>query len=252
MSSEPVIQFENVHKAFNGLQVLRGVDLSVARGAVTTIIGRSGVGKSVLLKHVVGLLKPDRGAVLIEGRQLDTMRRRERRALKAKLSYMFQQMALFDSMTVYENIALPLEERTKLPRRAIHGRVAELVELMELGDILGKYPAELSGGMSKRVAFARSLITEPEIMLFDEPTTGLDPMRKAMVHEMIARHQQEKGFTAVIVSHDIPEVFEVSQHVALLDKGVIVAQGPPGDFIESADERVRRFVEGEAELVQAS
>jgi len=244
----PLIQFRDVHKAFGTNRVLKGLTLDIERGKVTTIIGRSGIGKSVMLKHVIGLLEPDRGTILLEGRDLAGLGRRTRRSVKGRFSYMFQHMALFDSMTVWENIALPLEERTKLSKPEIRKRVGALAERMEIQDTLEKYPSQISGGMSKRVAFARALVTEPEIVLFDEPTTGLDPVRKSMVHGMIARHQREKGFTAVLVSHDIPEVFGISQTVAMLEEGVIIAVGEPSDLQSSADPRVRRFVEGKSDV----
>ncbi len=248
--NEPLIQFRDVHKAFGDNLVLRGVNSDIERGRVTTIIGRSGIGKSVLLKHVIGLMAPDRGAILFEGEDLIKLRRRRRRALKGRFSYMFQQMALFDSMTVFENIALPLQERSKLSAREISDRVNALAEVIEIPETLDRYPSQLSGGMSKRVAFARTLITEPEIVLFDEPTTGLDPVRKHMVHQMIAQHQREKGFTAVVVSHDIPEVFDISHRVAMLEDGVVIAEGTPDEILANEDLRVRRFVKGQHNLVE--
>lgn len=250
--NEPLIQFRDVHKSFGDEVVLSGVSLDIERGKVTTIIGRSGIGKSVLLKHVVGLMAPDRGAILFEGQNLTALRRKRRRALKGRFSYMFQNMALLDSLTVFENIALPLQERTKLPAREIRYRVNALAEVMEILDTLDKHPSQLSGGMSKRVAFARALITEPEIVLFDEPTTGLDPVRKHMVHHMIAQHQREKGFTAVVVSHDIPEVFDISDKVAMLEDGVVIAEGTPDEIRANEDLRVRRFVEGRHDLAEAT
>ncbi|HPO16808.1 MAG TPA: ATP-binding cassette domain-containing protein [Candidatus Hydrogenedentes bacterium] len=242
----PLIQFQDVHKAFGSQEVLRGVTLDIQRGKVTTIIGRSGIGKSVLLKHVVGLMEPDHGAILLEGQNLLKLSRRAHQAMKSRFSYMFQQMALLDSLTVYENIALPLQECTKLPKGKIREKVMEIAGVMELGDTLAKYPSQLSGGMSKRVAFARALVTEPEIVLFDEPTTGLDPVRKSMVHNMIAQHQLRKGFTAVVVSHDIPEVFDITQKVAMLEEGIIIAEGSPDEIRENEDPRVSSFIEGKS------
>ncbi len=240
----PLIELQDVHKAFGARPVLKGVNLALEQGKVTTIIGRSGIGKSVLLKHIIGLLEPDRGAILLEGRDLLKMSRRARAQLKSRFSYMFQHMALLDSLTVFENIALPLQERTRLSLGEIRERVHAMAARMELGETLDRYPSQLSGGMSKRVAFARSLITEPEIVLFDEPTTGLDPIRKRMVHEMIAAQQREKGFTAVLVSHDIPDVFEVSQQVAMLEDGVIIASGSPEAVQASEEARVQGFLTG--------
>jgi phospholipid/cholesterol/gamma-HCH transport system ATP-binding protein len=243
--SEPLIQFDGLRKAFNGQVVLDGIDLEIAQGLVTSIIGRSGVGKSVLLKHVVGLLEPDAGEVRYRGRSLSAMGRTERSALKRRFSYMFQHMALFDSMTVFENIALPLEEKTRLGRNAIHGKVFEKLEQLDLGDIAEKYPSQVSGGMRKRVALARALISEPEVILFDEPTTGLDPVRKNTVHSMIERYQREFDFTAVIVTHDIPDVFEISQRVAMLENGRIVFDGTREEIEACRDPIVQRFINGD-------
>jgi len=239
---EPLIEFVDIHKAFDQNVVLRGVNLAIPQGLVTTIIGRSGIGKSVLLKHVVGLLTPDSGEIRFHGRDLRRMSRSERRELKGKVSYMFQNNALFDSMTVFENIALPLEERTRMSKRDIRERVMRKIEQLELRDNENRYPAQLSGGMRKRVAFARALIMEPEIVLFDEPTTGLDPVRRQAVNDMIAHYQERFGYTAMIVSHDIPEVFEISQRVAMLDGGQILFEGTPAQILASTDPAVREFV----------
>ena len=241
---ETLIEFRNVRKAFDGQKVLNGVDLDIEKGVVTTIIGRSGIGKSVLLKHVVGLLEPDSGEILYCGENMLEMSRLARKALKGKISYMFQQMALFDSLTVFENIALPLEERSRLSRREIYSRVMNEVKLLEIGKAVDRYPSQLSGGMRKRVALARALITEPEIVLFDEPTTGLDPIRKNTVHDMIAHYQREFGFTAVVVSHEIPDVFAISHRVAMLENGLIKFVGTPEAIQTSQDPVVRNFLEG--------
>jgi len=242
---EPLIQFRNVHKSFGSQVVLDGIDLVIEEGLVTSIIGRSGVGKSVLLKHVVGLLSPDKGEILFHDQNLLGMPRSERKDLKRKISYMFQNTALFDSMTVYENIALPLEEKTKLSKAEIRRQVLEKMEQLQLGDISDKYPAQISGGMRKRVALARALINNPEIILFDEPTTGLDPVRKTAVHNMISRYQRTFGFTAVVVSHDIPDIFTISQKVAMLEKGKIVFEGTRQEIETTSDPVVQQFIRGE-------
>lgn len=239
-----LISLNNVFKAFDGLKVLDGVDLTIEEGVVTTIIGRSGVGKSVLLKHIIGLLEPDRGEILYQGTSLARLSSTQRRALKRKLSYMFQNMALFDSLTVYENIALPLEEKSRLARSAIRARVMAKIDQLDLTGFDGKYPSQLSGGMRKRVALARALITEPEIVLFDEPTTGLDPVRRNAVHAMISRYQSRFGFTAVVVSHDIPEVFGISQKVAMLENGRIVFEGTSEEIRNCSQAEVQRFIQG--------
>ena len=244
---DPLIQFQQVRKSFGELRVLDGVDLAIGGGAITTVIGRSGVGKSVLLKHIVGLLEPDDGRILYRGQDLLRMRRSERKALKSKFSYMFQNMALFDSMTVFENIALPLREKSRLSRRAILDKVTERVSQLELSGAEDRYPSQLSGGMRKRVALARALIHDPEIVLFDEPTTGLDPIRKTTVHGMIARYQQRFGFTAVVVSHDIPDVFAISNRVAMLENGRIVFEGTAAEIAASPDPLVQQFIQGKEE-----
>lgn len=242
---DPLIQFRDVFKAFGSNAVLKGVDLSVYRGQVTTIIGKSGIGKSVLLKHIIGLLEPDAGDIFFEGRSLKTMNRAQRRAVKMKFSYMFQGTALFDSMTVYENVALPLKEKARAPFKEIDRRVREKLDQLDLNGIEDKYPSQLSGGMKKRVAMARALVTEPQIVLFDEPTTGLDPIRKNAAHAMIARYQQTFGFTGVMVSHDIPDVFSISQRIALLDQGRIVFQGSPQEIQASNVPAIQQFIRGE-------
>ncbi len=242
--NQPLIQFVNVYKRFGANQVLNGANLSIFQGEITTVIGKSGTGKSVLLKHIIGLLKPDSGSILFQGRSLAEMKRVEIDRLKAKLSYVFQDTALFDSMTVYDNIALPLKEATDLPKAEIKKRVEAKLQLFDLEGIDGRYPSQLSGGMKKRVALARALVIDPEIVLFDEPTTGLDPIRKSAVHSMISDYQKRLGFTGVVISHDIPEIFYISQRVAMLDEGLIRFQGSPEEIQLVTDEVVQQFVQG--------
>ncbi len=242
--SEPLIRFENVRKAFGDNQVLDGIGFSIHKGEITAIIGKSGGGKSVLLKHVIGLLEHDEGTILFEGRPMSDMKKTERRALKRRFSYMFQGSALFDSMTVFENIALPLKEKTRLSKEEIRKKVREVLDNLDLTDIDRKYPSQLSGGMKKRVALARALVTDPEIVLFDEPTTGLDPIRKNAVHSMISDYQQQFGFTAVIVSHEIPDIFYISQRIIMLYEGKIIFEGPAQDLVSVSDPVVQQFIQG--------
>jgi len=242
--NQPLIQFDNVYKRFGANQVLNGVNLSIYQGEITTIIGMSGMGKSVLLKHIIGLLKPDSGRILYQGRPLYEMKRADIDKLKARFSYVFQDTALFDSMSVYENIALPLKEATSLPKGEIRTRVQDKMKLFDLEGIDQKYPSQLSGGMKKRVALARALVTEPEIVLFDEPTTGLDPIRKSAVHSMISDYQRRLGFTGVVISHDIPDIFYISQRVAMLDEGKIRFEGSPEEIQHVSDEIVQQFIQG--------
>jgi phospholipid/cholesterol/gamma-HCH transport system ATP-binding protein len=242
--NQALIQFDKVYKRFGANQVLNGVNLSIYQGEITTVIGKSGMGKSVLLKHIIGLLKPDAGRILFQGRPLYDMKKADIDKLKAKFSYVFQDTALFDSMSVYENIALPLKEATSLPKGEIHIRVQDKMKLFDLEGIDQKYPSQLSGGMKKRVALARALVTEPEIVLFDEPTTGLDPIRKSAVHSMISDYQRRLGFTGVVISHDIPDIFYISQRVAMLDEGKIRFEGSPDEIRQVSDEIVQQFIQG--------
>ena len=245
MTADPLIQFNQVYKCFGDNAVLNGVDLSIYQGQVTAIIGKSGIGKSVLLKHIIGLLQPDAGEILFQGQALDAMLPAERRALKMKFSYMFQGNALFDSMTVYDNVALPLKETSRVAYHEIDDRVRDQLSQLDLGGIEDKYPSQLSGGMKKRVAMARALVTEPQIVLFDEPTTGLDPIRKNAAHAMIAHYQKTLGFTGVMVSHEIPDVFPISQRVAMLDEGRIIFEGSPDEIQKSDIPVIRQFIQGQ-------
>jgi phospholipid/cholesterol/gamma-HCH transport system ATP-binding protein len=241
---QPLIEFRNVYKKLGTTQVLRGTNLQVPRGQITTIIGKSGTGKSVFFKHVIGLLKPDAGEIICDGKPMSAMTRSELWEWRGKFSYMFQSMALFDSMTVYENIALPLDQGTDLPRSEIEERVHTRLRQLDLEGIDHKYPSELSGGMQKRVAMARALVTDPEIILFDEPTTGLDPIRKNAVHSMIAEYQSKFGFTVMLISHEIPDVFLITQKLAMLDEGQIIYDGPPQDIKKADNPMIHEFITG--------
>jgi phospholipid/cholesterol/gamma-HCH transport system ATP-binding protein len=240
----PLIEFEHVYKSFGTNEVLKGVDLTIYSGQTTTIIGKSGIGKSVLLKHIIGLLTPDSGRIRFNGKPLEEFNKEQRHAMTTACSYMFQNTALFDSMTVYDNIALPLRERRRSRLADIDRRVREKMDQLDIPGIEDSYPAQLSGGMKKRVALARALITEPHIILFDEPTTGLDPIRKSAVHQMIADYQQRFGFTAIMVSHEIPDVFYISQRIAMLEEGSIIFQGSCREIQASEHPAVRAFIDG--------
>ncbi len=246
--TQPFIEFKDVSKSFGNLQVLDKVNLKIYSGEITSIIGKSGVGKSVLLKHIIGLLKPDSGQILIKGKPLSEFSKAEWKAFKRSLSYMFQNNALFDSLTVFENIALPLVERTKLPPQEIKKRVDFRIAQFELEEVRDRYPSQISGGMQKRVALARALVTEPTMILFDEPTTGLDPLRKNAVLNMIAHYQHEIGFTGVMVSHDIPDVFFISNRVAIIENKKIPFQGTPLELEQSDNEIVWQFIHGQEVL----
>ncbi len=243
--AQPFIEFKDVSKSFGKLQVLDKVNLKIYSGEITSIIGKSGVGKSVLLKHIIGLIKPDSGQILINGKPLSEFSKAEWKAFKRSLSYMFQSNALFDSMTVFENIALPLVERTKLSPLEIKKKVDHRIKQFELEEVRDRYPSQISGGMQKRVALARALVTEPTMILFDEPTTGLDPLRKNAVLNMIAHYQHEIGFTGVMVSHDIPDVFFISNRVAIIENKKIPFQGTPLELEQSDNEIVWQFIHGQ-------
>lgn len=242
-SEKTIVELNNIHKSFSDLQVLRGVDIGIQQGKITTIIGKSGEGKSVLLKHIIGLLRPDEGTIFFEGKNLHEMTRKEIKTFRKKISYMFQGNALFDSMTVFDNIALPLYEEN-VDKKIISKEVEKRIAQLELKGAEDKYPSELSGGMQKRVALARALVNEPEIVLFDEPTTGLDPIRKNYVHKMISEYQDKFGFTAVLVSHEIPDVFEFSDVIMMLDQGKIVFSGSGDEIINTENKFVKGFIEG--------
>ncbi|HUO77626.1 MAG TPA: ATP-binding cassette domain-containing protein [Thermodesulfovibrionales bacterium] len=221
----PLIEFREVTKRFNGKTVLDRMNLMIYENQISTIIGKSGTGKSVLLKHIIGLLTPDEGIILFRGKSIHAMKKSERDSYRSKISYMFQNNALFDSMTVFDNIALPLRQTTDLGKKDIEQKVTTRIEQMELSEAVTKFPSELSGGMQKRVALSRALVTDPTIVLFDEPTTGLDPIRKNMILSMIAHYRKMFGFTAILISHDIPDVFFVSDRILILWEGKIVFQG---------------------------
>ncbi len=241
----PLIQFVNIKKSFKTQEVLKGVHLSIYSGEITVIIGKSGTGKSVLLKHMIGLMRPDSGQILINGESVNQLSHEKIKAFQKELSYMFQDNALFDSMTIYENIALPLAENKCFPKKKIRDKVMYQIKELGLSGSEEKFPAQLSGGMRKRVALARALITNPKIILFDEPTTGLDPIRKKNVHTMIKEYQEKFEFTAVIVSHDIPDIFNISQRIAMLDEGIIQFEGSKENVLNSHNIIINAFIRGE-------
>ncbi len=236
------LKIRGLKKYFGDKRVLDGIDLDVAAASVTTIIGKSGIGKSVLLKCIANLLEPDAGTIELDGQAISRSRRSAHSDTGVSFSYMFQNNALFDSLTAFENVALPLREASKLKKAEIQERVDEMLAHLGLSDSADRYPGELSGGMKKRVALGRALITKPQVVLFDEPTTGLDPERKFSVFEMIADYRERFGFTALLVSHDIPEVFEISDRVAWLDEGRIKFFGKPEELNTDAQSALSGFL----------
>ena len=221
-----MIRVQGLRKRFGAQEVLRGVDLDIATGEIMVVIGRSGGGKSVLLKHLLGLLRPDAGAVLVDGTDITRLRGRALDRVRERYGVVFQGGALFDSMSVFDNVAFPLREKSRRAAAEIAGRVEEKLAQVGLAGMGHKNPAEISGGMRKRVAIARALVTEPEIVFFDEPTTGLDPILVNTIHHLIVELHRKFRFTAVMVSHEIPEIFEIADRVAMLHEGVIVEVGP--------------------------
>ena len=246
-----MIRVHRVHKGFGSQPVLRGIDLDIATGEIMVVIGRSGGGKSVLLKHLIGLLRPDSGTIAVDGTEITRLRGSELDRVRERYGVVFQGGALFDSMSVADNVAFPLREKSRLGSADIKTRVDEKLEQVGLSDMGHKNPAEISGGMRKRVAIARALVTEPEIVFFDEPTTGLDPILVNTIHHLIVELHRKFRFTAVMVSHEIPEIFEIADRVAMLHEGVIVEVGPPDAVRASTNPIVQQFIRGAIEMVPA-
>jgi phospholipid/cholesterol/gamma-HCH transport system ATP-binding protein len=221
----PLIEFRNITKRFGDKTVLDKVNLTIYENQITTIIGKSGTGKSVLLKHIIGLLTPDEGAILFRGKPVAGMKKSEWRDYRSRVAYLFQNNALLDSMTVFNNVAFPLRRTTNLAKKEIEKRVVKRIQDLELTEATQKFPSELSGGMQKRVALARALVADPKIVLFDEPTTGQDPIRKNMILSMIVHYRRKFGFTAVLISHDIPDVFFISDRIVILWEGAVGFEG---------------------------
>ena len=246
-SSSPVIKVDELRKSFGQQAVLNGLNIEIARGEILAIIGRSGTGKSVLLKHLIGLLRPDSARVLIAGEDIHRARGRHLARIRERLDMLFQGGALFDSLSVKENIAFPLREKTKMSEVEIHASVSNCLKDVGLEGIEDKFPAELSGGMRKRVALARALVQRPEIMLFDEPTTGLDPILVQAIHQLIYDTHKQFGYTAVIVSHEIPRIFEIATRVAMLHDGVILEATSTDQFQQSVNPVIQQFISGHLE-----
>jgi phospholipid/cholesterol/gamma-HCH transport system ATP-binding protein len=242
-----MIRVVDLHKTFGRQRVLKGVNLDLEAGKITTIIGGSGSGKTVLLKHLNALLLPDRGGIFVGDKDITQLGQTALNEVRKKFGVLFQGAALLDSMTVYDNVAFPLRERTKLKEPEIDKKVRDSLEQVGLGEMGYKYPAEVSGGMKKRAGLARALVTQPEIMLFDEPTTGLDPLLGKSIHQLIRKMHATFQFTGVIVSHDIPEVFKISDRIAMLADGTITEIGTTEEFTASSNPVVRQFLQGETE-----
>ena len=243
----PMIEFEGVHKAFRTQRVLDGLSLPLPRGQTTVIIGRSGTGKSVLLKHVMGLLKPDAGTVKVDGVDLSTLDARQLLALRRRFGMCFQNAALFDSMSVEENVAFPLVEHSQHKPAQIREIVIEKLRQVGLVNAEKKMPSQLSGGMRKRVGIARALALEPEIILYDEPTTGLDPIMSGAIDDLIRETQARLGLTCVVISHDIKATFHMAHHIAMLYEGKLLEMGTPEELRRNPNPILAQFLEGRAD-----
>lgn len=246
VTGQPVaILYNDVHKAFGEHRVLNGLNLAIPRGRVTVIIGRSGTGKSVTIKHVMGLLRPDKGHIWVGDDELTSMSDRELRAVRIRFGVVFQHAALFDSMNVFDNVAFPLREHTRLKRAAVKEKVDELLAIVGLSDAGMKFPSELSGGMRKRVGLARALVRDPEFILYDEPTTGLDPILAAAMDRLITTTQEQRpDITSVVITHDMKAVMHVADKVVMLSDGVVYMEGVPALFRTSEDALIRQFLTG--------
>lgn len=237
-----MIQLIDLHKSFNGRPVLRGVSLEIPEGKITVVLGSSGEGKSVLMKHMIGLTRPDQGKVVVDGTDLATLGEQELNEFRKKFGYLFQSAALFDSLTVEENVAFPLREHLRLSEDELDRRVHERLKRVGLEGEGWKMPSELSGGMRKRVGLARAIALEPRIILYDEPTTGLDPLMTESINRLIADTQKTLSVTSVIISHDIPSTFGIADFVAMLHEGRIIAQGSPSEFQKATHPFVQKFL----------
>src|SRR5215212_5166238 len=243
----PVISLQHVYKDFGGKPVLRDMSIDVDQGESLVIVGGSGTGKSVTLKHIIGLLKPDKGCVYVTDRDITTMKDVELNQFRRRFGMAFQEGALFDSMSVFENIAFPLRRHTKMTEAQIRERVEECLEDVHLHGVEKRRPSELSGGMRRRVGFARAISLKPEILLFDEPTTGLDPVISDVIAELIEEMDVKLGVTTITITHDMKVAFKIADRVAMLYKGHIIEQGTPAEFQSSTNPIVQQFIEGRAQ-----
>jgi phospholipid/cholesterol/gamma-HCH transport system ATP-binding protein len=242
---EPVLRLLDVEKTLDGRKVLDGVTLDIPRSQITAIIGLSGAGKSLLLKHMIGLLRPDRGRVLLDGVDINRLRRPELYEARKRFGMLFQGGALFDSLTVFENVAFPLREKTRMREEEIREKVRGILRKVGLGQAEEKFTNELSGGMVRRVALARAVVMDPEIILFDEPTTGLDPIIRNSIHNLICRTYHEHHFTMVVISHDLPDIFQWCHHVVVVHDGRVIEVGTPEEIRNSGTPFVRQLVDGD-------
>jgi phospholipid/cholesterol/gamma-HCH transport system ATP-binding protein len=242
-----VIEIEELHKSFDEKNVLKGVSLKVKKGEILVLIGMSGYGKSVILKNIVGLLRPDRGRIIVNDLEVNSLKGKALAEIRSRIGFLFQGGALFESMTLLENVVFPLTEKTDLDKGVIRQKALDVLDQVGLRGAEEKYPSQLSGGMQKRAALARELVWQPEIMLFDEPTTGLDPIIGHAILNLIEDLHKRMGFTGIIVTHEIEKVFKIAHKVLMLHEGVILAEGTPDDILNSQDPIVKQFINGETE-----
>ena len=238
---EPVLVLRDVHKSFGAQHVLDGINLTVVRGETLAVLGRSGTGKSVLLKLIIGLENPDAGSICIQGQEIAGLGLNEMNRLRIKMGFLFQHAALYDSLTVEQNVAFPLERHTKMPASERSDRVKELLSSVGMEHDLNKMPSDISGGMQKRVGLARALALQPEILLLDEPTAGLDPITSGEIDDLVLKLQKEHALTSIVVTHDLQSAKTIADRVALLDKGKVVMEGSFEELAESNDDFVREF-----------
>src|SRR5919112_2492131 len=243
-----MIQLKNVHKAFGPKRVLDGFTLDVPDGETMVIIGYSGTGKSVAIKHIVGLLEPDHGEVWVDGVEVPELPRRDLYSLRSKIGYVFQFAALFDSFSIGENVAMGLRKQGELSEQEIHQRVDEALDLVDLPNVYDRFPAELSGGMRKRVGIARAIALRPKYILYDEPTTGLDPVTSAVIDQLMVRMRDRLGVTSIVITHDMRSAYTVGTRIAMLYEGRVRWTGTIDEIHDTTDPIVRQFIEGKAEI----
>ncbi len=241
------IEFRNIHKSFGDNVVLRGVDLVVEPGSVLYVIGQSGAGKSVLVKHLVGLLRPDEGRILLDDTDITDYSEKDFYEVRKRCAMVFQHSTLFDSMTLLDNVALPIRKHRDLSPDEARKEARDFLERVEMAEYGERYPADFGDGMRKKVAIARALTLRPEYVIFDEPTTGIDPMSAKLVDDLIRRLADDMGVTSIVISHDLESIFGVADRIAMLYKGTLRLDGPPEAFLESDDPIVRQFIEGRPE-----
>lgn len=238
-----MIDVIDLHKSFNGQKVLDGINLKIPTGRITVIIGPSGCGKTSILRHIIGLLHPDKGKVLVDKTDVNALNRLALNEFRRKFGMLFQHGALFDSMNVYQNVSFPLMEHTKMKKPQMDRIVANKLKLVGLEGVERKMPSELSGGMKKRVGLARAIVLEPEIILYDEPTTGLDPIMAETIDNLILEMQRSLKITSVVISHDITSTFHIADQIAMVYQGKVVAAGTPEQFRKSPHPAVQEFLE---------